>query len=280
MYRNFKIFNLLLIFLLILSCHEDGIFEETFSLENKNFISKEKAQLIASQIDFKDLSSKSDKSKKKKISEITSVPNENGEIVYYIINYEENGFLILAADDRIDPVLAFSEESNFPINEEKYPSGLVDWMVQVKNIVTEIRNSKLSQTDTNKNAWSAKTIQIIIAKESRSEHMKAKAEPPGEENPPCVDETEIVGPLLNTKWGQWSGYNDFSPYLNCSSSNGKAPTGCVATAIAQIMRYHLYPLSYNWSAMPYLLGSTATAALMADIGTSVYMDYGCDGSSS
>src|SRR5690606_36004508 len=58
----------------------------------------------------------------------------------------------------------------------------------------------------------------------------------------------------------------------------KAYPGCVATATAQIMKYHQFPYNYNWSDMPNLYGTTTTAGLMRDIGTAVNMNYTCDGS--
>lgn len=48
--------------------------------------------------------------------------------------------------------------------------------------------------------------------------------------------------------------------------------------MAQIMKYHQYPASYNWDAMPNTSGSSETSRLMRDIGTSVNMDYSCNGS--
>ena len=44
---------------------------------------------------------------------------------------------------------------------------------------------------------------------------------------------EQIGPLMQTTWGQGSPYNSFTP--------SNTPTGCVAVATAQIMRYHEWP---------------------------------------
>jgi hypothetical protein len=48
----------------------------------------------------------------------------------------------------------------------------------------------------------------------------------------------IVGPLIQTKWDQWSPYNSMVP------KEGKklSATGCETTAIAQIMKYHEHPV--------------------------------------
>lgn len=96
---------------------------------------------------------------------------------------------------------------------------------------------------------------------------------------------EQVGPFLPTTWGQGERYNDELTSLQCENYlNGRPPTGCVATAMAQIMRYWQHPSTYNWSIMPsyankYMSSTTGTleiAKLMKDIGTSVNMTYDCN----
>ena len=61
----------------------------------------------------------------------------------------------------------------------------------------------------------------------------------------------------------------------CGCGN-RAFTGCVATAMAQVMKYWGHPSGFNWSAMPNNAGAPATAQLMASIGTAVNMNYLCD----
>ncbi|UKK53454.1 leucine-rich repeat protein [Prevotella sp. E2-28] len=101
-----------------------------------------------------------------------------------------------------------------------------------------------------------------------------------------------VAPLLNTSWSQWSPYNDDCPI---------GPTGCAATALAQIMNYHKWPKqgsgqhtnlnysgqtvnfsesTYDWSYMPNNKTENwtdrhnrAVAKLMADVGCAVDMIY-------
>ncbi len=116
--------------------------------------------------------------------------------------------------------------------------------------------------------------------------------------------SEIVSPLLSTLWGQ----DESNDYTDCNAYNyyvpethkkctcdiqKKCPTGCVATAMAQIMKYWNYPVfmpckkeQYDWCNMPRLLMNTfnpnymeernAIARLMRDCGKAVNMVY-CDG---
>ncbi|MDV7401446.1 C10 family peptidase, partial [Arthrospira platensis SPKY1] len=59
---------------------------------------------------------------------------------------------------------------------------------------------------------------------------------------PCGPwQTVTVGPLLTTRWGQRCTYNEQCPdegcFNRCLLPNPNALTGCVATAIAQVLRY-------------------------------------------
>ena len=87
-----------------------------------------------------------------------------------------------------------------------------------------------------------------------------------------------IAPLIKTTWNQKAPYNNLCP--------DQSPTGCVATAVAQVMYYHQHPTSYEWSKMKGSYKSTdvsdaatAVAKLMADVGEKVYMTYGSSESS-
>ncbi|MBO4849907.1 MAG: C10 family peptidase [Prevotella sp.] len=113
---------------------------------------------------------------------------------------------------------------------------------------------------------------------------------------------QVVEPLLTTNWNQKYPYN-----LLCrTTSDGQTPTGCVATALAQVMYYHqwprentseipayssfdaLPPITFDWASMKdsYPLSTDlddtsnrAVADLMLYCGHAVGMKYG-DSSSS
>ncbi|SFG95249.1 C10 family peptidase [Pedobacter insulae] len=90
-------------------------------------------------------------------------------------------------------------------------------------------------------------------------------------------ETLINGPLMGTTWGQGDGYNANTPYMNCSSYiNGNAPTGCVATAMGQVMNYYQQPSNWSWS--PSGAYSSSTNTLLSVLGNQLGMNYGCGGS--
>jgi hypothetical protein len=115
--------------------------------------------------------------------------------------------------------------------------------------------------------------------------------------------TAGVGPLCTTTWNQSPYYNDLCPYYIPSSS--RVVTGCVATAMVQVMKYWNWPLRgcgyhsyndpgygiqkadfgatvYDWASMPNSLGgpNLAVATLNYQVGVSVDMYYGVGGSNS
>lgn len=84
--------------------------------------------------------------------------------------------------------------------------------------------------------------------------------------------TKLVEPIIGTQWSQDTPYNDLCPH--------QYPAGCVAIAMAQIMKYHKVPTAYNWNNIPNKTATIDTQELIVDVGKAVDMDYGADGSSS
>lgn len=205
----------------------------------------------------------------KKAKTILEVPDKDSQTAYFIINYEGGGFVILAGDKRSEPILAFSETNEFNLESDYFPSGLVAWLYSSKENIENIRdkNGKISQQ--NQKQWND-------LQEGSADIISCRNIKP--EEPDCAPYTIQKGPFLATTWGQGCGYNSQTPSMSCGPC-GHAWTGCVATAMAQVMKYYQYPTSYSWSNMPNSYGTSTTALLMRDIGNAVNMDYGCNGSS-
>jgi hypothetical protein len=276
--RQTKWLAVLIIGGILFSCNDNEIFDDVDkTIVNDEFtISKTIAEDIANGLllvnTTENLSNKSLKSatikNQKKIKSILEVPDKDKKTAYFIINYEGGGFIILAGDKRSEPVLAFSETNGFDLESDYFPTGLVSWLYSSKENIEKIRdkNEKISpQTERqwdNLQKGGADVISYRII------------EP---EEPDCTPYTVQKGPFLQTTWGQGCGYNSQTPSMSCGPC-GYAWTGCVATAMAQVMKYHQYPTSYSWSSMPNSYGTSTTSILMRDIGDAVNMNYECDGS--
>ena len=170
---------------------------------------------------------------------------------YYIVNLNQ-GFVILSADNRIEPILGYSTEGNF--NADNIPDNMLAFLdgysAQIK--------SYLHESSSMPNEATAKWASLI-----RDEYT------------PNTTKGAVVGPLLSTIWNQDNPYNASCP-SDAAGPGGHAYAGCVATAMAQIIRYWEYPSQgtgsheYNCSSSMYVNGQLTNfnyGNLQANFGT-------------
>ena len=126
---------------------------------------------------------------------------------FYIFNrVNKGGFVIVAAEEGVKSILGYSDEGS--ISMKNMPENISSWLDFYTN-----------------------EIQYAINLDSTSSASMARASP--------QVSSVVVSPLLkNIKWDQSSPYNDLCP----SISGTKTLTGCVATAMAQIMKYYNWPV--------------------------------------
>lgn len=209
----------------------------------------------------------------------TDVSAQTGFHEFYLLTRNTGeGFVIVAADDRVQPILGYSV-SNAAITP--LPPHVNAFLQGYEMEIAYYREHNFEATD-----------DIIALWTSLLE---------GEYTP---QSTTAVAPMLTTTWDQ-------SPYYNylCPDSAGQhAVTGCTATATAQIMKFWNWPptgvgshsyyddnfgyqsadfggTTYDWEHMPNALsgGSSATqlnavATLMYHVGVAVEMNYGIQSS--
>lgn len=237
----------------------------------------------------------------KKIKRIVVLRGAKEKPLLYLINFTGGGFIIVSGDKRSKPVLAFSKHNKFPkYKKDSIPEGLSLWLQHRKAVIKKIRKSKnnpqVKPNTTIVKENSQKAIYAVWYKLGcpKPPLPKTKGQtviplckapppppPPGGGGGDCTPTVTQVGPLLQTTWAQGVGYNNFAPYMACSTTfNGRAWAGCVAVAIAQVMNYYEYPSGFNWNAMPMpggrYDGNNAVSHLIHDIGLNVNMNYGCD----
>jgi hypothetical protein len=198
---------------------------------------------------------------------------ENKDTLYYILNDTINkGFAIVSADKRAWPILGFSTEGSF--NEKKQPKALIAWMDCKRKEIEYIKKHNLQPDSTTLALWQNLSFENASATSTS------------------------VEPLLNTKWDQGCYYNQLCPSDTQSPYCGHTPTGCVVTALAQIMKYWNYPTkgkgsnsyihpkygsisadfgstTYLWDQMPNELTgyNEAVATLMFHCGAALSMNY-------
>ncbi|HWY99206.1 MAG TPA: C10 family peptidase, partial [Bacteroidia bacterium] len=209
---------------------------------------------------------------------------------YYVFNINgKDGFVIVSAEDAGHPIIGYSNKGQYVI---PIVNNSVDyWIKRRKTEIESIRSLKLTASKDIVDEWNA-YINNAVLQNSHNKSHKAMGIFPSSSNH-----------LVQSTWDQPSPYNALCP--------GGSVTGCVATAMAQIMRYWSYPPkgmgsscyvdsttygysqnygklcanygadTYDWASMP-LNASTASFAgvsqLMYDAGVSVQMDYSPSGS--
>jgi hypothetical protein len=140
-------------------------------------------------------------------------------VLYYIFNidYQGNngngdGFIIMSGAYDQPPVLAYIPQGSYDAASAALNTGFTEWINSFADQIEYSIKSKAENTS-NGQLWSA-----YLAKGK-------------------MDSEEM---LLNftSKWDQTSAYNAYSPQ---HGSTGKCPTGCVATAMGQIMYYYKWP---------------------------------------
>lgn len=170
---------------------------------------------------------------------------------YYVVQPADGsqGFVIVAADERQYPILGYSPSGHFDLNHlEESERG---WL---NHYATELH----SLTQNHRTHHGIKWLPDLPAR------------------------PEGVAPLTTTLWNQHKPYNLLCP--NPEGHETPCVTGCVATALAQLMRYHRYPDRYDWGHMldqydndleNYTeVESNAVALLMWQCGEAVATKYG------
>lgn len=273
-----KLFSVLFLSLLITySCSKGNDSEMTELSSNDYFVELSAIEDIANGIYFPtDGSSnlKSTEPKTKTVKDIDEIRNKSNKTSYYIVNYNEGGFIILSADKRAYPVLGYSINKNFEVDETLYPPNLRFWMKDASAQIEAIQLSDRVQSPKEEKAWAR--IQHALIHEVYS----LKPEPP----PDCWEHTEITteGPFSEPEWGQQLAYNDALPSIICSDTSFQVRIGCLPLAMAIVMKINEHPTNYIWSSMPLTYGTTATANYIEDLWDAInsenssYPDYDCD----
>ncbi|MBR4838715.1 MAG: C10 family peptidase [Bacteroidales bacterium] len=205
---------------------------------------------------------------------------------YYAFNVSDgNGFVIIAGDDRVKPILAYSTTGSF--NPNDIADGFEFTLNSFSHEIQYIRDNNIEATADIKAEWESVAETGFINKERKSR--------------------SVVGPLCQTIWNQNFPWNSQCPEDE-EGNGGHVYAGCVATAMGQVMKYWNYPehgtgsysynpegyptqsanfgeTEYHFELMPNSLDSTSTendyfyiAQFLHHLGISVEMQYSGHGS--
>lgn len=199
---------------------------------------------------------------------------KSAAVAYRAYNRDGGGFVVIAGNDVVEPVLAYSNEGSFP-SEEEMPDNMKWWFGMI-----------------------ARQIEAIPDDAQATEEIKARWADPA--NAPKSNSSSLQ--YDTALWGQDAPYNNKCPM----SGSERCITGCVATAGAIIARYFQWPdrgegtvparedgnpgvffgehtlgHEYPWDNMPTDLSggytdaqADAISTLLYDMGTLAKMQYG------
>ena len=201
-------------------------------------------------------------------------------VAFYVFSSQAGGWVIVSADDSTVPILAYSDTGSF--GYEGMPSNISDWFGRMRKDIHQFRKDGLKGSAEIQRKW--KYPRRIATRASSSKE------------------------LTTPKWNQQSPYNYYLSQYVKSGKQGVSNlyTGCVATAMAEVLYYHKWPETgtgtiggyttdtkgytvstidisqhtYDWDNMLSSYSNSASTAqkeavglLMLDCGVMVEMDY-------
>ena len=140
---------------------------------------------------------------------------------YYIYeNANGEGWVLVAANDAVTPILAYSETGHF-CNSNNMPENLKHWMGLYNDFIKRIEDDNVEASEEAVAEWN---------------HLR--------KSPPSTPKGNVVvAPLIKTTWDQCAPFDLYTPGTGqYGEGNTKAATGCVATAMAQVMNYWQWPI--------------------------------------
>jgi len=239
------------------------------------------------------------------VIKVETFTDDQGEPIYYIVYLYPSGFVIVPADDLVEPIIGFANDGTYNPSRQNPLGALVTQ--DLKERVTAARANHQPQ---------AKIQALTVTEAQNKWHRFISLAEISEGSFTALGLSSLsdirVAPLLQSKWSQYAVcdnncYNYYTP--------NNYPCGCVATAMAQVMRYYQHPTTgiglheftikvdgneqtaftlggdgyggaYNWSDMVLLPDCNTTdtqrqaiGALCHDTGISVNMAYRSDGAS-
>lgn len=150
-----------------------------------------------------------------------------------VIYGNAGGYAVVSKDDTFSPILGYSDTA---MSDNPAPAFL--WWLETIN----------------------KSMENMLANGTEPQHVQ-----------PAPEYRTSVPELLTTRWGQDTPYNLQCPEYTVNNVKYNYVTGCVATAMAQIMKYHNYPeKGYGKTIYRLNPGDGATLTIEADFGNTTY----------
>ncbi len=241
------------------------------------------------------------------VNHVKTYNDERGNPLYHVASLNPSGFVIISADDQIEPIIGFAPAGDFDPSLQNALGALVARDLPARHArVKALAAAGVRDTPSPaKSKWDKFVTNGLLAAGIKSSLAS-------------VSDVRVA-PLIQTLWDQttttdkFACYNYYTPPFSAGNADNY-PSGCVATAMAQLMRFYQWPTTavgtssfvitvdgvdenrslrggngsggaYVWGSMPLnpATGSTlvqrqAIGALLQDAGVAAHMEYSPDGS--
>jgi hypothetical protein len=128
---------------------------------------------------------------------------------FFVFNVgQEDGFVVVSGEDGTPAILGYADKGSF--DAKTAPASVKSFLESYAEEIQWLRNHP---------------------QKAQSQALRA---------PRFVNIKRAITPLLQTAWNQDEPFNNNVPYF-LKEENGRSLTGCVATAMAQIMKYYEWP---------------------------------------
>jgi hypothetical protein len=200
--------------------------------------------------------------------------DDDGEPIYYVVYLRPAGFVIVPVDDLVEPIIGFAAWGSYDPSPDNPLGALVS-----ADLPGRVATARAFQAAAGAHPQKKKLTEQQVGFERACFRAQGK----WAELQDYADMVEPLGigsisdvwvaPIVKSEWGQgevcyagWYCYNYYTP--------NNWPCGCVATATAQLMRFHKYPVgTYIWDDLvlrPWDICGTLTPTQRQDLGYLCY----------
>lgn len=180
-------------------------------------------------------------SRQKSVTACAKVMCDRADTLFYVFN-ADNAFVVVSGDRRTPPILAFSDRQPYSDADVIPPARM--WLDYYSDQLSSLKSAPTRDSRAHA-AW-----------------QRPQASGAASRN------REEVEPLMKSHWGQGAFYNYYCPH-DFAGDNDRAATGCVATAMAQLIYYYRFPETGTGT---YSYMDSSYGVQTADYGNTVY-DY-------
>ena len=167
----------------------------------------------------------------RRVTKVETFTDDTGRAAYYIVYLQPSGFVIVSADDSVEPIIGFADDGTYDPSLDN-PLGV---------LVTNDLNGRVAAATDTFSLLADLGAAMPDSSQGKWRRFIDQAENPtggfGLMSLMCVSDIRVI-PLVQSKWGQKTacGYDTYNYY-----TPDQYPCGCVATVLAQVMRYYEYP---------------------------------------